>query len=174
MVSRRQLLRGKLSNNRAEIFPPWSIETNLFLQKCTRCDACIKRCPQQILSRNNLGYPVVDFTQRGCTFCTECVDACSNGSLSLAEFIGTDPWTLKAFITEACVNFKGVVCHMCSGSCGENAIKFSVRHSATATPEIDWPSCTGCGECYRSCPQRAIQIKPQLTSASSPSNSTSS
>lgn len=152
-------MRGKLSDDRQEIYPPWSIELQHFLKQCTRCDACIRQCPQQILKRNNLGYPVVDFTRSGCSFCTECVNACPNDSLSLLDFVGADPWPVKAFITRACVNFNGVVCQMCSASCGENAITFSVRDNNIATPVIDPKSCTGCGECYRSCPKGAIQIK---------------
>lgn len=160
MVSRRRLLRGNLSSHRQDFYPPWSLAKPQFEQLCNLCDACIKICPQQILSRNSQGYPVVNFSNRGCTFCAECVNACPTGSLSLMEFLGADPWSVKAVITESCVNFKGIVCQMCSGSCGENAIKFSVRLSSIATPEIDPLSCTGCGECYRSCPKRAIQVKP--------------
>ena len=153
-------MRGNLSDRRQEFHPPWSIADQQFEKLCSRCDACIKICPQQILSRNSLGYPVVDFSSRGCTFCTECVKVCPTGSLSLMAFIGVDPWPVKAVITDSCVNFKGTLCQMCSGSCTENAIKFSVRHSSIATPEIDPLSCTGCGECYRSCPKRAIHINP--------------
>jgi ferredoxin-type protein NapF len=153
-------LHGKLSDRRQEIYPPWSIAPPQFLAQCTRCDACITRCPQHILSRNNLGYPVADFTRQGCTFCADCVDACETGSLSLMDFIGAEPWSVKAVITESCVNFKGTLCQMCSGSCVENAIKFSVRSGGVAIPEVDPLSCTGCGECYRSCPQKAIQVKP--------------
>ena len=160
MVSRRHLLRGKLSDRRQEVYPPWAIATQKFLTQCTRCDACITSCPQQILVRNNLGYPVVDFTRRGCTFCAECVKACPTGSLSLMEFIGADPWSVKAVITDSCVNYKGTVCQMCSASCTDNALKFEIQSMGIAAPQIDHLSCTGCGECYRSCPTNAIQIKP--------------
>lgn len=160
MVSRRHLLRGKLSDNRQEAYPPWAIATPQFLTQCTCCDACVTSCPQQILVSNNLGYPVVDFSNRGCTFCAECVKACTNDSLSLIDFIGADPWSLKAMITDSCINFKGVVCQMCSSSCSDNAIKFVAQSGGIVAPEIDPLSCTGCGECYRSCPRNAIQIKP--------------
>ena len=160
MVSRRHLLRGKLSDNRRQVYPPWAIAKQQFLAQCTRCDACITSCPQEILVRNNLGYPVVDFTSRGCTFCAECVKACLTGSLSLIDFIGADPWSVKAVITGACVNYKGTLCQMCSASCGDNALKFNIQSGGIVAPEIDPLSCTGCGECYRSCPKNAIQIKP--------------
>ena len=153
-------MSGKLSDRQQEFYPPWSIAAQQFVVLCSRCDACIESCPQQILTRNSLGYPAVDFASRGCTFCAECVNACLSGSLSLMDFIGSEPWSVKAVITDSCVNYKGTVCQMCSGSCGENAIKFAIRCGGIAIPEIDPLSCTGCGECYRSCPKYAIQIKP--------------
>lgn len=159
MVSRRQLLQGILSDNRAECYPPWSIAADQFIEQCNRCDACIKVCPQQILVRNSQGFPVIDFSKAGCTFCAKCADACDTGSLSLMEFIGAEPWPVKAVITEFCVNYQGTVCQMCCNSCVHNAIKFRVHDGGIALPEINLDECTGCGDCYRSCPKKAINIK---------------
>ncbi len=158
MVSRRQLLQGVLSGHRESFFPPWSVTTEQFLERCTRCDDCINSCPQKILKKDELGYPVVDYTLAGCTFCTECANACKTGSLSLMEFIGAEPWTVKAVITEFCVNFNGTVCQMCASGCLYNAIKFRVHTGNMTLPEIDLDECNGCGDCYRSCPKMAIDI----------------
>ncbi len=159
MVSRRQILQGVLSGHRGQFYPPWSIQSKRFIELCTQCDDCIKSCPQHILKRNNEGYPVVDYALAGCTFCGECANACKTGSLSLMEFIGAEPWTVKAVITEHCVNFNGTVCQMCSAGCPFNAIKFRVHSGNMTLPEIDLEECNGCGDCYRSCPKLAIDIK---------------
>ena len=152
-------MQGVLSGHREQFFPPWSIDSVRFMEICTRCDDCIKSCPQHILKRNDSGYPVVDYMQAGCTFCSECVTACTTGSLSLMEFIGAEPWKVKAVISKFCINHNGTVCHMCASGCPHNAIKFSVQAGGISLPEIDLDECNGCGECYRSCPKQAIDIK---------------
>lgn len=159
MVSRRQLLQGILSGHREEFYPPWSLAPEQFVELCNCCDDCINSCPQQILKKNQQGYPVVDYAQSGCTFCAKCADACKMGSLSLMDFIGAEPWKVKAVISEFCVNYKGTVCQMCSNGCGINAIKFRVHAGGVSLAEIDLDNCTGCGDCYRSCPKKAIDIK---------------
>jgi ferredoxin-type protein NapF len=103
---------------------------------------------------------VVDFSESGCTFCADCVDSCDINALSLMAFIGAEPWSLKATINQFCVNHDGGICRICAGVCENAAIRFHVRDSAAVCPEIDLEKCTGCGQCYRSCPTRAIRIKP--------------
>jgi ferredoxin-type protein NapF len=80
--------------------------------------------------------------------------------LSRMAFIGTEPWPLKAIINRFCVNHDGGVCRICADDCEHFAISFQVRDSASAFPEIDLDKCTGCGQCYRSCPKRAIRVQP--------------
>lgn len=160
MVSRRQLLRGKLSAYAEERYPPWAIAAGQFTEQCTRCNACLASCPQNIIKHNEAGYPVVDFSDAGCTFCAKCVDSCENNSLSVIAYIGTQPWSLKATINQSCVNFNGGVCTICADSCAESAISIRVSGNATASTEIDLERCTGCGHCYHQCPRGAIRIKP--------------
>ena len=160
LVSRRQLIHGRLSGNQVEFHPPWSIDPLKFVEQCSRCDACIDSCPQQILKRNNQGYPVVDFSTSGCTFCAACAESCKTGSLSLMAFIGDYPWSVKAQITESCINYSGIVCRICADTCISSAISFRINSGAAVIPEIDLDACTGCGECYRHCPKKAIKVIP--------------
>lgn len=160
MVSRRQLLQGVISDRQQMYYPPWSVASERFIDCCNRCEDCIKACPEHILTKNEQGYPVVDFSRSGCSFCAKCAEACNTGSLSLMEFIGAEPWPLKAVVSEFCVNYKGTVCQMCADSCELKAIKFRVYQGGITLPEIDLHSCNGCGACYRSCPKQAIEIKP--------------
>jgi len=147
-----------LTDRGKDFYPPWSIEGSHFTELCTRCGDCISICPQGVIKKNPHGFPVIDYSIKGCTFCAKCADTCNAGSISLMEYIGSDPWKVKAVITEFCINYQGTVCQMCSQSCHDNAIKFKVRAEG-AIPEIDLDECTGCGECFRSCPKRAIDIK---------------
>jgi len=96
LVSRRQLIRGVLSDHRVKPFPPWSINEQRFVDLCSRCDDCIKACPQHILVKNDQGFPVVDFSLAACTFCAQCSDVCKTQALSLVEFLGEEPWRVKA------------------------------------------------------------------------------
>lgn len=160
LVSRRQLLRGRLSAYADECYPPWAVIDTPFTEHCTRCNACLTSCPENIIKHNEAGFPVVDFSDAGCTFCAKCVDSCENNSLSVIAYIGTQPWSLKATINRSCVNFNGGVCRICADSCGESAISIRVSDKATTFTEIDFDRCTGCGQCYRSCPSRAIRITP--------------
>lgn len=143
-----------------EYHPPWAIAKPQFEELCSRCDACLNSCPERIIKNNKQGYPVVDFTDAGCTFCAECVNSCDNNSLSLMAYIGADPWSLKAIVDTSCVNFDGGVCRICAEVCDDAAIDFEIRDRAAAIPKIDLDKCTGCGQCYRHCPKRSIRIKP--------------
>ena len=160
MVSRRQLIHGVLSDNRVEFHPPWSIDPLKFVELCNRCDACIDSCPQHILKKNDQGYPIVDFSASGCNFCAACAESCKTGSLSLMAFIGENPWLVKARITKSCINYSGIVCQICANACNDSAIHFRINSDAAVIPEIDLDACTGCGECYRHCPKKAIQVNP--------------
>lgn len=160
MISRRQLLRGRLSASPDECHPPWAIASPQFEELCIRCDVCLQSCPERIIKHNKQGYPVVDFSDTGCTFCAECVKSCDNNSLSLLAHVGADPWPLKAIISTTCVNFEGGVCRVCAEVCDSSAIDFEIRDRAAAIPIIDLDKCTGCGHCYRHCPKRSIRIKP--------------
>ena len=131
----------------------------MFAERCTRCHACLQNCPQQIIKHNQQGLPVVDFDSGGCTFCAACAESCETGSLSLLAFIGEEPWSLKAKISERCVNYHAGVCRICADVCVAGAITLCVGDTTGALPEVDLDSCTGCGECYRACPRRAISIK---------------
>lgn len=160
MITRRQLIQGKLSSYPDESHPPWAIAAAQFTEQCTRCDSCVTICPQQIIKHNKAGFPVIDFSDAGCTFCAKCVDSCENNSLSVMAYIGTQPWSLKATISQSCVNFHGGVCRICADACESNAISFCVSDIASAMPVIDLDNCTGCGQCYRHCPKKAIRVKP--------------
>lgn len=60
-ASRRGILTGRWRKASNGICPPWSGDESHFLTHCTRCDACINACENNILQRGAGGYPSVNF-----------------------------------------------------------------------------------------------------------------
>lgn len=58
-ASRRGILTGRWRKASNGIRPPWSGDESHFLTHCTRCDACINACENNILQRGAGGYPSV-------------------------------------------------------------------------------------------------------------------
>ncbi len=158
MVSRRELLRGVLSDRRPRLRPPWALPEPRFSAVCTACGDCLPACRAGILVSDEEGRPVVDFADGECSFCGDCLRVCKAGSLSLRAFAGADPWPVKARISERCVNLMGVLCRECGSACMERAIRFAVTAEGVRV-ELDEAACSGCGACYRACPKRAIEIR---------------
>ena len=155
-ASRRGFFRGR-PRPRAENRPPWAINEARFVDVCTRCNDCLKACPEQILVSGDGGYPTVDFGRGECTFCGDCVAACQPHALIRAE--GVPPWPYQAQISAACLPHKGVECRVCGDFCDARAIRFSPRLGGSPLPEIDAEKCTGCGACVAPCPTQAIAIR---------------
>ncbi len=77
-ASRRGILTGRWRKASNGIRPPWSGDESHFLTHCTRCDACINACENNILQRGAGGYPSVNFKNNECSFCYACAQACPN------------------------------------------------------------------------------------------------
>ena len=156
VINRTQFLRGDFRGTRIPLRPPWSVEENTFVSLCTRCDDCIRVCPQNILLRAQGGFPAVDFLRGECTFCHACADACQTGAL--AWHADTLPWRVTPEIGEECLARRGIFCLTCTEQCMRGAIKLRQQAGRAAQPYIETAACNGCGACYRPCPAAAIRI----------------
>ncbi len=78
---------------------PWSGDESHFLTHCTRCDACINACENNILQRGAGGYPSVNFKNNECSFCYACAQACPESLFSPRH---TRAWDLQFTIGDAC------------------------------------------------------------------------
>lgn len=155
-ISRAQFLRGDFTGRHIAIRPPWSQHERAFVGECTRCDACLKACPEQILVRDTKGFPQVDFARGECSFCGECVNVCEEGVLHQNDTKA--PWTLSAEINQQCLPLQGVVCGRCAEECEVTAISMKLVAGGISIPQLEASTCTGCGACYRVCPTQAIEL----------------
>ncbi|AMK76065.1 MULTISPECIES: ferredoxin-type protein NapF [Methylomonas] len=155
ILKRRRFLRGKFASTHTPIRPPWAYDEAVFIERCSRCNACIDHCETGILFKGDGGFPEVDFARGECTFCQACVSHCQPGALSLSI---ASPWNLVAWINESCLAQNGVICMTCREQCPEQAIEIQPRLGSAALPVIDSERCNGCGACFAPCPTQSIQI----------------
>jgi ferredoxin-type protein NapF len=159
-INRRQLLRGDLSSARAPARPPWALAEAAFIERCTRCADCVEACPEHVLRHGSGGYPEIDFSARGCTFCGACARACTRGALDARNLSSAAAWSLRAAVREGCLSFRGIVCRSCGEACEPRAIHFRLAPGGRAPAWIQAGACTGCGACVSVCPVGAILLKP--------------
>lgn len=155
-LARRGFFRGR-PRPKAEIRPPWALAESHFIDACTRCNDCLKACPEAILISGDGSYPTVDFGRGECTFCGDCVRSCQAKALIASE--DALPWSYKAVIGPGCLPHKGVECRVCGDFCDARAIRFQPRLGGSPLPEINADLCTGCGACVAACPTQAIAIQ---------------
>lgn len=152
----RRALFGRLRGAGTQLRPPWALDDEEFTEACTQCAECINACPTGIITTGRGGYPIVDLTRGSCTFCGECRDACPSGCFRDASY--SPPWPLKAKVKESCLQVNGIACRSCQDTCEHDAISFQPQDGARYDAVVAQDRCTGCGECARACPARAISI----------------
>ncbi|WP_371227304.1 ferredoxin-type protein NapF [Roseovarius sp. 2305UL8-3] len=150
--TRRAFLRGRFQDTN-EIRPPGAAPWQSFLDTCTRCSDCANACPEQIITLDTDGLPVVDPRLGACTFCGACTEACPTKALTAGQ-----PWLWHAAIASTCLSMNGVQCRACEDYCDDRAIRFRLALAGKASPEIDLEACTGCGACVAPCPVNAVTL----------------
>ena len=159
-ISRRQFLRGNIDGKGKPVRPPWSLPENEFIRACSRCGACVKHCPEQIIKAGSGAYPEIRFNEGGCTFCGDCVAVCEDQALQRAE--SSRPWKLIASISDTCISLRGVTCSACKDACDQEAIHIHSRPGGISLPKVDISQCTGCGFCMFPCPVQAIALNQSM------------
>lgn len=163
-ITRSQFLRGDFTNQHAPLRPPWSISEQLFLDNCTQCFSCIDQCPEKIIIKGTGHYPEINFAKGECTFCFKCVESCEDQALSGES--ESEPWNIKASINKQCLALNGVHCMGCRDHCDSEAITFIPRLNHAPYPVINPLLCTGCGACFKPCPNQSINLNYQLNNES--------
>lgn len=122
---------------------------------CKECETspCVSSCEEGIIKKEGGKPPVLDFSNRGCSFCPSCAFSCEKGvfaidnSAKINALVEIDP--LK------CLAYNGVICKSCFDPCHERAIDFS----GLFYPIINAEKCSACGFCIGVCPTKAIIVK---------------
>jgi ferredoxin-type protein NapF len=160
--SRRGLFKGIVQKAQGKpvvlsvIRPPGALNEADFIDVCTRCNACVETCEENIIVRGDGGFPELSFKDRGCTGCKDCLDACEPKAL----LNGANLWPLgQLVLKDNCLAKNNVTCQSCKDACDVLAITFPMT-AATPKPQINTDLCTGCGECVSVCPVDSISIEP--------------
>lgn len=166
-IGRRNFLRGAsltgegrkaMSRLRAPLGPPPPWMSMLAEQDyCHHCDqACLPACEQDIIrihprGHSLAGYPWLDFSVAGCTFCGKCAAACP---LEHPRDVPV-PVIGGIHIDQArCLSWGGVFCMSCVTACRFRAMSLDKQRRLVVTAE----NCNGCGACVGSCPVDVLTV----------------
>ncbi len=162
------------------IRPPGALAEEEFLQRCLKCDACMKVCPtgglQPAFTEAGLEgvwtpilIPRAGYCEHSCTLCGQVCPTGAIGPLTLQEKVGHMPEQAPVRIGSARFD-KGRClpwgyqreCIVCEEVCptSPKAIYFKMETVITRDgtqktikmPYVDLDHCTGCGTCEARCP----------------------
>ncbi|MBF0473766.1 MAG: 4Fe-4S dicluster domain-containing protein [Nitrospirae bacterium] len=144
--------------------PPGAIAEAEFLKTCTRCDECIKACPENaIMKVIMLGSvlhltPIINFREAPCRLCVDlpCTKSCSAGALVKVESVSDVKIGVARINRNLCYSWLGQDCEYCVSSCplsGE-----AIAKNEEGKPVIDEAKCSGCGVCEFICPVRTSAV----------------
>ncbi len=164
------------------IRPPGAVEELEFLERCLKCNQCVRVCPTNVLQPaaleaglEGLWSPLLNFRLGHCQLhCTACGHVCPTGAirpisvaekLGLGEFASQGPIRLgTAHIDPArCLpHSKSIPCVVCEEVCptspkaiyGQRTVHI-LRDGTPrelSLPAVDLDLCIGCGICEQKCP----------------------
>jgi len=170
--------------------PPGALDEFAFLTACTRCDKCIRACPENAIRKAGpntglaLNTPYIEPRGIPCFLCTTlpCVAECPDGALVWPERTRPDGTVMEGpkatrmgtakVKSGLCVTWDHVerearACRVCVDRCPypEEAIRIAEPEAGEAVghPEVIAEVCTGCGICVFACPtaEPAIIVEPR-------------
>ena len=145
--------------------PPGAVDEATFLTLCTRCGACIRACPTQLLWEHAGG---IHLQEEFCPMvfrvgnawcrhdCNACGKVCPTGAIR--KFTIEDKKHLKIGLAvlddfEKCRLYEDIECAICRRDCPYDAVSYEWSDEEyRRIPMIDPEACTGCGRCAITCP----------------------
>jgi ferredoxin-type protein NapG len=129
--------------------PPGAVEESLFLERCTKCNDCVKACPHGSIVFHRLdGTPVIYADQVPCYLCEDlpCIAACAAEALIPVE--GPEQVRMGVATVSHRVCTAGQGCHACVSKCPTDALSMDFNlQRLVVTAE----RCVGCGICEQIC-----------------------
>ena len=161
-LTRKQFFRGGIARmiraftTPAPIRPPGARSEDAFLDLCTRCDDCVKACPEWVIRKSAAdGTPTIVPAENPCIMCEgfPCIAACTTGALRMPD----GRVSIGAAVVDAarCYQAQGQPCDYCVKECPERPRAIV----AGSPPRVRVDLCTGCGKCAQICPPRAVRIE---------------
>jgi len=175
---------GDLDKNfqKEVIRPPGSVAEPEFLERCIKCDQCIRVCPTNVLQpalfeagAEGIWTPIMNMRMGYCELnCTLCGEVCPTGAIqkiSIAQKLGIGEFTdLGAVKTGTAFYDRGrclpwamdTPCVVCEEVCPTSPKAIYSRHATITNrwgeqveltrPYVDPELCIGCGICEHECP----------------------
>ncbi|HEX9793495.1 MAG TPA: 4Fe-4S dicluster domain-containing protein [Planctomycetota bacterium] len=146
--------------------PPGARIEAEFLDRCTRCDDCVRVCPAQCLVKApegdpDAGTPFLLPSLRACVLCTDlaCTHVCEPGALEPLQRPQDVAIGLAWLQRSSCLPFQGEACTICHEVCPTEPKAIDLEGGR---PRVRADLCTGCGLCEERCPTRprSIQVLP--------------
>lgn len=148
------------------LVPAGSLSLKNMDQRCTGCQLCISKCPNNVLrpstSLSDMLQPTMEFDRGYCRpGCTVCSHVCPTGAITeicckkkTSISIGYAVWVEKNCV----VATDGVECGNCQRHCPTGAIMMveSQKYDGRKIPVINTDKCIGCGACEHLCPARPL------------------
>ena len=129
--------------------PPGAVEEPLFLERCTKCNDCIKACPHGSIVFHQLdGTPVIFPDQIPCYLCDDvpCIAACATDALM--PVAGQDDIRMGTAVVNHRLCTAGQGCHACVSKCPTDALSMDFD---TQRLVVTAERCVGCGMCEHVC-----------------------
>lgn len=178
ILANRSLGSG-LTPKTLPVLPPGAQSMYRFSGTCTRCYACVQKCPTRVIrlippkleSIGTMFLPYLDTDKSTCAeFCNDCTQACPSGALTPMSV--EEKKSLQIGIAEinrpACLAWTdGEHCVVCQEFCPYKAIEDNPRGLDNLPRPVVIPElCRGCGACENQCPAKragkAIRVRGVL------------
>lgn len=148
------------------ITPPGSLSANNMARRCTACQLCVSKCPNQVLrpsaNLSTLMQPVMSFERGYCRpECVDCAEVCPTGAIQPITRAEKSAIQIghAVPIHKNCVNITDSIdCDNCSRHCPTGAIEMVPSdpndEESFMVPAVNTEKCIGCGACENLCPAR--------------------